>query len=62
MRINDIISETTAGAVAGVVMPLFTGKKGKAHKKAARKAVGLESKDNSEDILNNDGIIRRINK
>tara|TARA_R110002073_G_scaffold146268_5_gene298786 strand:- start:1159 stop:1341 length:183 start_codon:yes stop_codon:yes gene_type:complete len=42
MKIYDIIQETTAGGVGTFAMPLFTGKKGKAHHKAAMKAVGLE--------------------
>ena len=45
MKINEVISETTSsGSFASVAMPLFTGKKGQAHHKAARKAVGLEGK------------------
>jgi len=45
MKIDDIIGESiTSGGFASVAMPLFTGKKGKAHHKAARKAVGLEGK------------------
>lgn len=45
MKVNDIIGEsitTGTGSFANVAMPLFTGKKGKAHHKAARRAVGLE--------------------
>jgi len=51
MKVWEIIREdasagaTGAGSIAAVAMPLFTGKKGKAHHKAARKAVGLESND-----------------
>ena len=42
MKVSEIIQETTtSGGIATVAMPLFTGKKGKAHKKAAKKAVGL---------------------
>lgn len=42
MKVSDIIQETTtSGGIATVAMPLFTNKKGKAHHKAARKAVGL---------------------
>jgi hypothetical protein len=46
MKVWEVIGlkeNTTAGGMATVAMPLFTGKKGKAHKKAARAAVGLES-------------------
>ena len=41
MKVSDIIQGTTAGGIGAVAMPLFTGKKGKAHDKAAKKAVGL---------------------
>ena len=35
MKVSEIIQETTtAGGMATVAMPLFTGKKGKAHHKA----------------------------
>tara|TARA_B100001094_G_scaffold162251_1_gene157021 strand:+ start:881 stop:1075 length:195 start_codon:yes stop_codon:yes gene_type:complete len=46
MKVWEVIGlkeNTTAGGIATVAMPLFTGKKGKAHKKAALNAVGLES-------------------
>ena len=45
MKVWEVIGlkeNTTAGGMATVAMPLFTGK-GKKHKKAARNAVGLES-------------------
>lgn len=49
MKVWEIVIEDAggmgAGSVASVAMPLFTGKKGKAHHKAARRAVGLEGKD-----------------
>ena len=49
MKIYDIIQETTAGGIATVAMPLFTGKKGKAHHKTAKKAVGLEGANKPVD-------------
>ena len=50
--------DITAGTIATVAMPLFTGKKGKAHHKAARKAVGLEgTKKTNDPVYSN--IIRR---
>ena len=59
MKVSDIIQETTsAGAIATVAMPLFTGKTGKAHKKAAKKAVGLKDSKNPVDPVYNK-IIRR---
>ena len=39
MKVWEVIGlkeDTTAGTIATVAMPLFTGKKGKAHHKAAR--------------------------
>jgi hypothetical protein len=49
MKVWEIVIEDAggmgAGGFASVAMPLFTGKKGKAHHKAARRAVGLEGKD-----------------
>ena len=40
MKVSEIIQETTiSGGIATVAMPVFTGKKGKAHHKAAKKAV-----------------------
>ena len=43
MKVSDIIQETTtAGGIATVTMPVFTGKKGKEHTKAAKRAVGLK--------------------
>ena len=47
-----------AASVASVAMPLFTGKKGKAHHKAARKAVGLEGAKKPKDPVYNK-MIRR---
>ena len=38
-----------AGSFATVAMPLFTGKKGKAHHKAARAAVGLKDSKKAKD-------------
>ena len=60
MKVSEIIQETTtAGGMATVAMPLFTGKKGKAHHKAAKKAVGLvNSANNPKDPVYNK-IIRR---
>ena len=47
-----------AGSFATVAMPLFTGKKGKAHHKAARAAVGLkDSKKTKDPVYSN--MIRR---
>ena len=66
MKVWEIITEdasagaTGAGSVATVAMPLFTGKKGKAHHKAARKAVGLESKDAEVSDLVYTKMIRRV--
>ena len=59
MKVSEIIQETTtAGGMATVAMPLFTGKKGKAHHKAARKAVGLEgAKKTNDPVYSN--MIRR---
>ena len=59
MKVSEIIQETTtAGGIATVAMPVFTGKKGKAHNKAAKKAVGLEGAKQPEDPVYNK-IIRR---
>ena len=59
MKVSDIIQETTtAGGIASVAMPLFTGKKGKAHHKAAKKAVGLEGAKKPADPVYNK-MIRR---
>jgi hypothetical protein len=60
MKVSDIIQETTtAGGMATVAMPLFTNKKGKAHKKAAKQAVGLvNSAKNPKDPVYNK-MIRR---
>lgn len=59
MKVSDIIQETTsAGGVATVAMPLFTGKTGKAHHKAAKKAVGLEGAKKPVDPVYNK-MIRR---
>jgi|TARA_X000001036_G_C20426704_1_gene703432 hypothetical protein len=49
MKVHEIIQETTAGGIGAVAMPLFTGKKGKAHHKAAKKAVGLEGANKPAD-------------
>ena len=49
MKVHEIIQETTAGGIGAVAMPLFTGKKGKAHHKAAKKAVGLEGTNKPAD-------------
>ncbi len=47
-----------AGSFATVAMPLFTGKKGKAHHKAAKAAVGLkDSKKTKDPVYSN--MIRR---
>ena len=60
MKVSDIIQETTsAGAIATVAMPLFTGKTGKAHRKAAKKAVGLEHATKPEDPVYNKMIRRK---
>lgn len=51
MKVWEIVREeasagaTGAGSIASVAMPLFTGKKGAAHHRAARRAVGLEGND-----------------
>ena len=63
MKVWEIVIEDAggmgAGAVASIAMPLFTGKKGKAHHKAARRAVGLEGKDaNVQDPATT--MIRRV--
>jgi hypothetical protein len=66
MKVWEIVKEeasagaTGAGSIAAVAMPLFTGKKGKAHHKAARKAVGLESKDATVHAPVYTQIIRRV--
>ena len=52
MKVWEVIGlkeDTTAGTIATVAMPLFTGKKGKAHHKAAKKAVGLEGANKPAD-------------
>ncbi len=59
MKVSEIIQETTvSGGMATVAMPLFTGKKGKAHHKAAKKSVGLEGAKKSVDPVYNK-MIRR---
>lgn len=59
MKVYEIIEETTtAGGMASVAMPLFTGKRGKEHHKAARKAVGLEGVSKPKDPVYNK-MIRR---
>ena len=57
-----IIEDTTAGVMASVAMPLFTGKKGKAHHKAARKAVGLEDASIDKPAITGypNNMIRRV--
>ena len=60
MKVSDIIHETTtSGGFATVAMPLFTGKKGKEHNKAAKKAVGLEGAKKPVDPVYNK-MIRRV--
>ena len=60
MKVSDIIQETTtSGGIATVAMPLFTGKTGKAHKKAAKQAVGLKDSKKPVDPVYNK-IIRRV--
>ena len=59
MKVSEIIQETTtAGGIATVAMPIFTGKKGKEHNKAAKKAVGLEGAKKPADPVYNK-MIRR---
>ena len=59
MKVSEIIQETTvSGRIATVAMPLFTGKKGKAHHKAAKKSVGLEGAKKPKDPVYNK-MIRR---
>jgi len=59
MKVSEIIQETTvSGGMATVAMPLFTGKKGKAHHKAAKKSVGLEGAKKPKDPVYNK-MIRR---
>ena len=61
MKVWEVIGlkeDTTAGTIATVAMPLFTGKKGKAHHKAAKAAVGLkDSKKIKDPVYSN--MIRR---
>ena len=60
MKVSEIIQETTtSGGIATVAMPVFTGKKGKAHHKAAKKAVGLEGAKKPTDPVYNK-MIRRV--
>ena len=61
MKVSEIIQETTvSGGMATVAMPLFTGKKGKAHHKAAKKSVGLvNSAKNPVDPVYNKMIRRK---
>ena len=60
MKVSEIIQETTmSGGVATVAMPLFTGKKGKAHDKAAKKSVGLEGAKKPKDPVYNKMIRRK---
>ena len=52
MKVWEVIGlkeDTTAGTIATVAMPLFTGKKGKAHHKAARKACLLYTSPSPRD-------------
>ena len=63
MKVWEITETVSAGgmgaaSVASVAMPLFTGKKGKAHHKAARKSVGLEGAKKPKDPVYNK-MIRR---
>ena len=60
MKVSEIIQETTtSGGIATVAMPVFTGKKGKAHHKAAKQAVGLEGAKKPTDPVYNK-MIRRV--
>jgi|TARA_B100000497_G_C7683499_1_gene413759 hypothetical protein len=63
MKVWEVIKEdTTSGVFASVAMPLFTGKKGKAHHKAARKAVGLEDTGKNKPVVPGypNNMIRRV--
>ena len=60
MKVWEVLDlkEMSAGGIATVSMPLFTGKKGKAHNKAAKAAVGLkDSKKVKDPVYSN--MIRR---
>jgi len=62
MKVWEVIGlkeNTTAGGIATVAMPLFTRKKGKAHHKEAKKAVGIgsDAHDSKQPVYSN--MIRR---